>query len=134
MLNPQFDRFKRLATADREAIEKELVRRKELRAEKQRREAEAEAEAEKRRQAKVKAKKATEQEKLKAKKIREDRERKKQEQLWTSLNATTGAAKQRTCLHSEFWPREQQQRKFKVGVLLAHTCTRLSVSIAQLFE
>jgi hypothetical protein len=119
LLNPQFDRFKRLATADREAIEKELVRRKELRAEKQRRD---------------KAKKATEQEKLKAKKIREDRERKKQEQLWTSLNATTGAAKQRTCLHSEFWPREQQQRKFKVGVLLAHTCTRLSVSIAQLFE
>lgn len=112
LLTPKFSRLKKRATAEREVLEKEHERQKALRAQKQRREEETEA----RRLDKANTKKAAEQEKLKAKMVREGEERKKQEQRWAGLNATTDAEKQQTCLHSEFWPRQQQPRKFKVGV------------------
>jgi len=38
-----------------------------------------------------------------------------QEKRWTVLGAKTTAEKQATCLHLEFWPKEQQTKKFKCG-------------------
>lgn len=60
-----------------------------------------------------------------------------QEKRWASLNATTDAEKQQTCLHSEFWPREQQQRKFKCGAcgmkggMVAFKCPHCSLLSCQ---
>ena len=66
-------------------------------------------------EAKARAKKAEEEKKHLSKEQREKAERILQEKAWASLNATTPAEKQSTCLHSEFWPKEQQRKKFKCG-------------------
>lgn len=39
----------------------------------------------------------------------------KQEQLWIDLDALTQTQKQATCLHTKFWPKESQKKKFKCG-------------------
>ncbi len=102
-------------------------------AEKQRRCEEEEAA----RQAIAAAKKAEEEEKIKEKEARERKERDLQEIRWSSLNATTVAEKQRTCLHSEFWPKEQQKRKFKCGIcgkkagMMAYKCPHCSTRSCQ---
>ncbi|TVY87842.1 Chaperone protein DnaJ [Lachnellula willkommii] len=66
-------------------------------------------------EAKAQAKKAEEEKKHMSKEQREKAERVVQEKTWASLNATTPAEKQSSCLHSEFWPKEQQKKKFKCG-------------------
>jgi hypothetical protein len=66
-------------------------------------------------EAKARAKKTEEEQKHMSKEQREKAERILQEKKWASLNATTPAEKQSTCLHSEFWPKEQQKKKFKCG-------------------
>lgn len=66
-------------------------------------------------EAKAKAKKAEEEKKHLSKEQREKAERLLQEKTWAELNATTLAKKQSSCLHSEFWAREQQTKKFKCG-------------------
>ncbi|TVY29870.1 DnAJ-like protein [Lachnellula hyalina] len=64
-------------------------------------------------EAKAQAKKAEEEKKHMSQEQREKTERVLQEKTWTSLNATTPAEKQSSCLHSKFWPKEQQKKKFK---------------------
>jgi len=59
------------------------------------------------------AKKLEEDIKTQAKQKREIDEKINQERIWKEAGATTHAEKQKTCLHSEFWPRSQQKRKYK---------------------
>ncbi|TVY38855.1 Chaperone protein DnaJ [Lachnellula occidentalis] len=66
-------------------------------------------------EAKVQAKKVEEEKKHMSQEQREKAERVLQEKAWASLNATTPAEKQSSCLHSDFWPKEQQKKKFKCG-------------------
>lgn len=111
--------------------------RRQFREEKQRQEAEAEARC----QAKVNAQKVEEEAKQKSKETKENAEKAEkslQEKRWSSLNATTEAEKQRTCLHSGFWPKEQQKRKFKCGScgkkggMMAYKCPHCSLLSCQL--
>jgi hypothetical protein len=65
--------------------------------------------------ARDKAKKAEEGAKKLAFENREKHERVTQEKRWEELYATTEAEKQSSCLHSEFWRKFQQKKKFKCG-------------------
>jgi hypothetical protein len=71
-----------------------------------------EVEEKKRKEQEV-AKKLAEELKAKAKEKREVDEKTNQERIWKEAGAMTNDEKQKTCLHSEFWPRIQQKGKFK---------------------
>jgi len=66
-------------------------------------------------EAKAQAKRAEEEKKHVSKEQREKAERVLQEKIWANLNAKTSAEKRSACLHSEFWPKELQKKKFKCG-------------------
>jgi predicted alpha/beta superfamily hydrolase len=79
--------------------------REEMRA---RREAEEE-----RKKARIAARKAEE---LREQQLREEEEKKEraiQVKLWEELGHTTVVDKQSSCLHTTFWPKEQQKKKFR---------------------
>jgi hypothetical protein len=63
--------------------------------------------------ARAAARKAEEllQQQLREKKEKE--ERAVQDKLWGSLGVTSVADKQASCLHTAFWPKEQQKKKFR---------------------
>jgi hypothetical protein len=71
--------------------------------------------AREKREALEKARKALEEEKRAAKLKLEKLAMDEAEKRWEALGAKTTAEKQSTCLHLEFWPKEQQKRKFKCG-------------------
>ncbi|KAF4626166.1 hypothetical protein G7Y89_g11995 [Cudoniella acicularis] len=137
-----FEFFSRERTdAEFEAMEREREAewarnetfRKQARAEKRARE----EEAERKRQVKKAAKQAEEEQKLQSREAKEKEERRLQEQLWADLGVTTHAEKQSTCLHAEFWSKEQQRKKFKCGEcgqkrgMIAFKCHLCSLMICQ---
>jgi curved DNA-binding protein CbpA len=64
---------------------------------------------------KVEAKRAKEDAKREAFDKREKNERAAQEKLWEELHPANETERQETCLHSEFWSKIQQKKKFKCG-------------------
>jgi chromosome segregation ATPase len=72
-------------------------------------------EAREKREALEKARKALEEEKRAAKLKLEKLAMEQAELRWEALGAKTTAEKQATCIHPDFWPKEQQKRKFKCG-------------------
>lgn len=89
------------------------------------------------RQARANAKVRLELEKQQAKEMRTQLERSLQEKRWSDMNATTEEEKRQACLHSEFWPKEQQKRKFrcqscgKKGGMTAYKCPYCSLLACQ---
>jgi curved DNA-binding protein CbpA len=103
---PDDEEFERRYAESRARQEEENARiREEMRV---RREAEEE-----RVKARAAARKAEEllQQQLKEEKEKEDRA--VQEKLWECLGVTSFADKQASCLHTAFWPKEQQRKKFR---------------------
>jgi curved DNA-binding protein CbpA len=103
---PDDEEFERRYAESRARQEEENARiREEMRV---RREAEEE-----RAKARAAARKAEEllQQQLREKKEKE--ERVVQEKLWEGLGVTSVADKQASCLHTSFWPKEQQKKKFR---------------------
>lgn len=45
-------------------------------------------------------------------KLRLRKEKEDQDQIWAEAGATTAAEKRKSCLHAEFWPRQQMKAKF----------------------
>lgn len=65
------------------------------------------------RRATLARKKMEDERKARAKEDRDKNEKKRQLELWKSVKATTAAEKRASCLHTEFWPRQQMKNKFK---------------------
>jgi rubrerythrin len=131
---PDIGELRRRAAADEADWKQKEAVRKKLRDEKQRKE----EEAEERRQARANAKMYEEEEKRQSKEMRAQQEKLLQEERWSDMNATTEAEKRRTCLHSAFWPKEQQKRKLKCqscgkkGGMIAFKCPHCSLLACQL--
>ncbi|KAI9049019.1 hypothetical protein LZ554_006868 [Drepanopeziza brunnea f. sp. 'monogermtubi'] len=88
-----------------EAVKRAEELRVQARKERIMREAEVKAQAEQKEQ---EQKLAAEE---KEKRLR--KEKSGQEAIWKANNATTPALKRKSCLHSEFWPRQQMKGKFQ---------------------
>ncbi len=65
------------------------------------------------RKTRIERKKQEEALRVENQKKRSQGEKDRQEQVWQNKNAVTAAEKRASCLHSEFWPRQQMKSKFK---------------------